>query len=154
MNPVPIAAPPAAASQCRHQRIHAGLDHAYCPDCQISFSSRSQEYKRALAPPRAARDSSGVRAPEPTPERKTGAPAHWIESYPTKKGAHRYYRYRWLDDPDDIRTGGHRHICGGNIYSALALIRKAEIESAIASGSSPNAILRLIKSWASAGNGE
>ncbi len=90
--------------------------------------------------------------PEPTPEPKTViSTVQWVESYPTKKGLHHYYRFRWLDEPNDIRSGGHRHICGGNIHSSLALARKAEIESAIALGQSPREILHLMKSWCSNG---
>lgn len=137
---------------CAHARLSIGLDQAYCPDCCRDFKPRTPEYKRAILPPSlvAPKDGSGVPSPEPTPEPKTGISAvHWVEVYPTKKGLHHYYRYRWLDEPDDIRSGGHRHICGGHIHSAVAMARKAEIESAIALGQSPRQILYLIKSWKS-----
>lgn len=157
--PTPAALP---LPPCVHARLSIGLDQAYCPDCRCGFKPKTPEYKSAIAlpPPGVTKNGSGVPAtcdslfsedsPEnPTPEPKTVVAAilHWVETYPTKKGLHHYYRYRWLDEPDNICSGGHRHICGGNIRSAVALARKAEIESAIALGQSPRQILHLIKSW-------
>lgn len=150
---------PAALPNCHHPHLSIGLDRACCPDCRREFRPTTPEYKSAMLPLAACplglapsqiatKNGSGVPSPSSTPERNPVVPVtQWVESYPTKRGAHHYYRFRWLDEPGDIRSGGHRHICGGNIHSALALARKAEIESAIALGQSPREILHLIKSW-------
>lgn len=166
---------------CAHARLSIGLDRAYCPDCHREFLPKTPEYKSAMLPraacplglaflPATTKNGSGVPGcgslslvdepqnptpklqPEPTPEPFSVIPVvQWVESYPVKRGLHYYYRFRWLDDPDDIRSGGHRHICGGNIHSARALARKAEIENAIALDQSPRQILHLMKSWCSNG---
>lgn len=137
--------PAALPHPCAHARLSVGLDRACCPDCRAEFLPRTPEYRNAIAPPSGPKQFGsrvgGTREP------KTDIPSHWVETYPTKKGLHHYYRYHWLDDPGDIRSGGRRHVTGGNIHSALALARKAEIESAIASGQTPRQILHLIKSW-------
>ena len=136
-------------SPCAHARLSIGLDLAYCPDCRREFKPKTPEYRSAISPSQiATKNGSGVPSPSLTPERNLVVPVtQWVESYPVKRGLHHYYRYRWLDEPGDIRSGGHRHICGGNIHSVLALARKAEIENAIALGQSPRQILHLIKSW-------
>lgn len=135
--------------------MHLGLDSAYCPDCKRNFWPSSKEYtvllneaSAAIVAQALAKESSGVVSTEATPEPKTVVSAvHWVEVYPVKQGAHHYYRYRWLDDPSNIRSGGHLHIKGGNIRSDLAIARKQQVEAAIQMGKSPSEIVDMMKPW-------
>lgn len=109
----------------------------------------SLEIKRFLSKIEATpeQDCSGVACDRPTPEHSSVVLALcWVESYPVKS-RYRYYRFCYLVFPSDIRSIKRLHIGGGDISSALATCRKAEVESAIAMKKPPFEIEQLIKSW-------
>ncbi|MEH1811935.1 MAG: hypothetical protein V7K26_03640 [Nostoc sp.] len=70
---------------------------------------------------------------------------HWVEKYWVRRGhsKHNYYRYCWMSG----RKIHHCHISGGSITSPLAVQRRADVESAISDGQSPQEIEKLIHSW-------
>ena len=84
--------------------------------------------------------------PEPTPEQKRA----WVQVYHvTRRGEkHKYFRFCYLNDPNNIRTLTRVHLPGGNIQNPRAIALKEKVERAIALGMSARAIAGIIKSSA------
>lgn len=82
---------------------------------------------------------------KPNTNKSAPEQSHWVEKYTVVRYGteHYYYRYLWMEG----RKLHHIHIPGGNWRSPIAIARKVEIETAIASGQSPVDIEKLIHSW-------
>lgn len=82
--------------------------------------------------------------PEPTPEQKRA----WVQIYDvTRRGEkHKYFRFCYLSDLNNIRTLTRVHLPGGNIQNPKAIALKEKVENAIALGMSVRAIVQIIKS--------
>jgi len=73
---------------------------------------------------------------QPAPEQK-----HWVESYrPSSRKTYYYYRYVWMEG----RQLRHKHLPGGNDSNPKAVAIKELVEKAIASGTSPEEIIKAI----------
>lgn len=141
-------------SRCTHQSITPGLDRVQCKNCHREWPCWHPDYERLLnqlsivAPEqtdivleqeKSVLEQKSCAAVKPAPEQ-----IHWLEIYsPGNRKDYSYYRYLWMEG----RKLRHIHIPGGNTKSALTLIRKQEIERAIALGWWPSEIEDLIKSW-------
>lgn len=79
-----------------------------------------------------------------TPDTSKPAPeqnSHWIEEYSPSNRKHlKYFRYCYMVG----RKIKHIHIRGGNVNTPLAIYRKIDIEDLIASGESPDKIVKII----------
>lgn len=85
--------------------------------------------------------------PETTHE-TTHETTQWVQEYHvTAKGEkYKYYRYCYLESPGDIGSCVRVHLPGGNIHSTKAIALKEKVDTAIAQGLSPSAIVLIIKS--------
>ena len=81
---------------------------------------------------------------EPTHEQKITA---WVQVYPvTRHGKkHKYFRFCYLSDPNNIRTLTRVHLPAGNIQNPRARALKEKVEWAIANGMTPQEIEQLIR---------
>ncbi len=66
------------------------------------------------------------------PELSTEKCLQWIEIYSPSKRKSKYFRYCWKDT-----RMHHMHISGGSVTNEIALLRRGEIENAIAHSKSP-----------------
>jgi hypothetical protein len=69
---------------------------------------------------------------------------HWVEPYWVQSNRKKfwYYRYVWMSG----KKLYHHHIPGGNVKAQRAIARKLLVEDAIASGYTPEQIMKLVKS--------
>lgn len=96
-----------------------------CSGAEI-ITAPEQTQKVVLEQPRAS-----------APEQK-----HWVETYsPSTRKSHSYYRYVWMEG----RTLKHLHLRGGSSTSDRAIALKEKVMDAIALGTSPQEIVKLIK---------
>lgn len=106
------------------------------PDCSKGrehlLNSATHEHSCSCVPPKS-----------PTHEHS------WVQKYWVRRGniKHQYFRFCYQLDPANIGSCVRVHIPGGNVRSQRAQENVASIETALASGQSPDQIIQLIKSW-------